>query len=66
MDRETIGKRLREHRGVFRTQKEIADAIGITPGALSQYETGERIPSDQIKIALANYYGTTVGELFYD
>lgn len=66
MDKETIGRRLRELRGVFRTQREVADAIGVSPTALSMWENGERVPGDLAKIALANYYGKTVQELFYD
>lgn len=66
MDLETIGKKLRELRGVHRTQAEVADAIGVTPAAISMYENGERLPGDQTKIALARYYGVPVGELFYN
>lgn len=66
MDKETIGRRLRELRGVFKTQREVADAIGVSPAALSMWECGERVPGDEAKIALANYYGKTVQELFYD
>lgn len=66
MDKETIGRRLRELRGVFRTQREVADAIGITPAALSMWECGERVPGDEAKIALARYYNVSVQELFYD
>lgn len=65
MDLEVIGRRLRELRGVYRTQAEVAEAIGVTPAAISQYENGERAPGDQTKIALAKYYGVPVGELFF-
>lgn len=66
MDKETIGKRLRELRGFFRTQREVADDIGISPAALSMWERGERVPGDEAKIALARYYNVSVQELFYD
>lgn len=65
MDAKRIGKRLRDLRGK-RSQTEIADAIHITKQGLSLYETGHRIPADEIKIRLAHYYGVTVQELFYD
>lgn len=66
MDKAAIGRRLRELRGVFRTQREVADAIGISPSALSMWENGERVPGDEAKIALARYYNVSVQELFYD
>lgn len=65
MNPKAIGDRLRIARGVFRSQAEVAEAVGVGPSAISQYERGERIPTDEIKIALANYYGMTVQELFY-
>ena len=48
-----------------KSQKEVAEAIGISPSALSMYELGERVPRDEIKVALARYFGTTVGDLFF-
>lgn len=65
MDKEAIGRRLRELRGVFRTQGEVADATGIDRSKLSRYENGVAVPTDADKIALAKYYGMTVGELFF-
>lgn len=65
MDGETIGRRLRECRGVFRTQAEVAQAVGVTKSAISDYENGKRIPADPVKIELASYFETTVGSLFY-
>ena len=59
-----IAEKLKQLRGT-KTQKEVADAIDVTPMAISQYEQGERIPADPIKIRLAKYYGITVESLFY-
>ena len=64
MDAKNIGKRLVELRGK-RTQGEVAKACNIGLSALSMYERGERIPRDEIKIKLANYYNVTVETLFY-
>jgi DNA-binding XRE family transcriptional regulator len=64
LDSEKIGARLRELRG-DRSQKEIADAIGVTDMAISLYENGERIPRDEIKRAIAKYFGVTVESIFY-
>ena len=47
------GERLRELRA-NRGQAEVAEAIGVSTMAISQYETGKRIPQDKIKVKLAN------------
>lgn len=59
-----IGERLRALRGE-RTQAEIAKALGLTANAISQYETGKRIPDDRIKVKIANFFGTSVGAIFF-
>lgn len=64
VDRVITGKKLRELRGE-RTQQEVADAVGVTAMAISQYETGERSPSDTVKLKLASYYGQTVEAIFF-
>lgn len=64
MDSKKIGKRLVELRA-DKSQDEVAEAVGISRSALSMYECGERIPRDEIKIKLANYYRTSVESLFY-
>lgn len=56
-------RRLREERKM--TQQEVAEAIGVTAMAICQYETGERSPKDSVKMALANFYNTTVEALFF-
>lgn len=66
MDKEAIGRRLRELRGVFRTQAEVSEATGIDRAKLSRYENGLVVPTDKDKIALAAYYGVSVGELFFE
>ena len=64
MDAKKIGKRLQALRG-SRTQREVAEAVGVTPMAISQYESGERIPRDETKKALAKYYKRTVNAIFF-
>lgn len=61
---EMIGERLKELRGT-RTQLDVAQAIGVTPMAISQYERGERIPNDEIKIKISTYFSRSVDELFF-
>ncbi len=61
----TIAEKLIEARGTI-PRKKVCKAVGISVSALGMYENGERIPRDGIKIKLANFYNTTVGELFFD
>lgn len=48
-----------------RRREAVATAVGISVSTLAAYEYGTRNPSDNVKRALANYYGTTVGRLFF-
>lgn len=64
MDPKQIRTRLVDLRGK-RSQSEVAQAVGISPSALSMYEAGERIPRDEIKERLAEYYGTDVQSIFF-
>lgn len=45
------------------TQKEIADFLGVSNSAYSQYETGTREPSLDILTKLADYFGVTVDDI---
>lgn len=65
MSRNDIGERLKTLRG-DRTQKEVADALGLTVAAISNYENGQRIPTDAIKMRIARYYGVSVQEIFFE
>ena len=64
MDAVAIGKRLKELRG-SRSQLEVADALDISVSALSMYENGERIPRDNVKIRIANYYKKPIHKIFF-
>ena len=64
IQKETTGMILRKLRG-DRTQEEIADALGITKSSWAMYERDERVPRDEVKIRIANFFGKTVQELFY-
>lgn len=65
MDKVAIGAKLRSLRGKT-TQKEVAESIGVLPSSYSMYENGQRTPSDETKLKLAKYYGTTVQAIFFD
>lgn len=64
IDAKEIGKRLRELRG-YKPRKVVAEDLGITERALMSYEIGERIPRDEVKIALSKYYKTPIQKLFF-
>lgn len=48
-----------------RTREEVANAVGVSISAISMYENGERVPRDEIKVKLADFYQTTVQDLFF-
>lgn len=54
-------KRLRGEK----SRKEVAEAVGITERALKSYELGDRTPRDDVKAALAKYYGESVTYIFF-
>lgn len=60
----TVAERLIQARG-DKKREEVAAAVGVSLSAITMYERGERIPRDETKIKLANYYKTTVQELFF-
>lgn len=64
MDVEKIRKNLVEARGE-KTQSKVAKDLGLSVSSLSMYESGERVPRDEIKERMARYYGKTVGALFF-
>ena len=60
-----VGIRLSQLRGDISREK-LANDIGVSVSALSMYENGERIPRDAIKIKIAEYFGRSVQEIFFD
>lgn len=62
--KEQIGQDLRLLRG-DKTQSAVASDLGISVAAVAMYEAGERVPRDELKAAMADYFGCTVGDLFF-
>jgi transcriptional regulator with XRE-family HTH domain len=54
---------LRKAKG--KSRREVAEAIGVTKGAIALYERGERVPKDEIKAKFANYYKKSVSSIFF-
>lgn len=61
----TVAERLIKARG-DRKREEVAASVGISLSAIAMYENGARIPRDETKIKLAQYYNTTVQDLFFN
>lgn len=61
---QVIAERLKKARGNI-PRETVAEAVGVTVSAISMYENGQRIPRDEIKVKLADYYRTTVQALFF-
>ena len=60
----TVAERLVQARG-DKKREEVAAAVGVSLSAIAMYENGERVPRDETKIKLADYYHTTVQALFF-
>lgn len=62
----SIGMKLKALRGgKKKTQQEVADDLNITKSALAMYEKDNRVPRDEVKVRLAEYYGESVENLFF-
>lgn len=65
MNKILIAKRLinlRENK----SREQVASDLGISISALQMYENGQRIPKDEVKIKIAEYYGSSVQDIFFD
>lgn len=60
-----LGEKIRElRRRDGRTQEALAEAVGVTSQAVSRWESGGSYPDVEIMPAIANYFNTTIDELF--
>lgn len=64
MNSKKISERLLKLRGDT-PRTIIAKEVGVSTSALAMYETGKRIPRDDIKVALAKKYKTSVEKIFF-
>lgn len=66
MDAKKIGqkiKALRESKNISR--EKFANSVNISTSALSMYETGQRIPRDEVKLRIARYLETSIENIFF-
>jgi transcriptional regulator with XRE-family HTH domain len=61
--RKDFGRRLREIRGFYETQKQFAEKLGITQSMLSRLEKGYTDPPLKILIKLSEVSGKSIDEL---
>ena len=62
----TVGDTLRElRRNKKKTLAQAAEEIGISPSALGNYEANIRMPRDNIKIAISDYYKKPIQKIFF-
>lgn len=59
-----LGERLQQKRSSMKlSQKEVANAVGVNPSVVSNYENGERTPSVEVLMSLASLYRCSVDYL---
>lgn len=47
------------------TMEALARSINVTQSAITMYESGRRIPRDEIKIRIADHFGVPVESIFF-
>lgn len=57
-------KRLRTEKN--ESQEDTAKAAGVSLSSYKAYENGERIPRDEVKVRLAEHFGTTSQAIFFE
>lgn len=65
IDKNAVAKNLITLRGE-KTQAKLAKDLGIAQSTYALYETGKRVPGDDMKATIAAYYKKTVQEIFFD
>lgn len=57
-------RRLRTQKGI--SQKDVADAVGVQQGFISNVEDGRRRPSLPMALAIAEFFNVTLDEMSRD
>lgn len=66
MDAVQIGRKLHELReDKNETMNTLSSLLGVSVSAIAMYETGKRIPRDEIKIRIAEHYSVPVESIFF-
>lgn len=56
-------KFLRERKKL--TQTAVSKALGVNTSTYNAWETGQNIPRDEMKVKIAEFYGLSVGYIFF-
>ena len=64
MERKDNLSRLREQKGL--TQQELAEELGVSRQAVSQWESGRTFPSMEKQLALSRLYGVSPEALYWE
>lgn len=65
MNKIEIGEKLTKLRG-NKSREQVAFELGICYSTLQSYESGLRVPRDEMKIKIAKYYNVSVSSIFYE
>jgi DNA-binding XRE family transcriptional regulator len=60
----TAGEKMRALRGK-KSKRRVAEELGISFSSYVKYERNERAPRDDIKKKIAEYFRTSVQEIFF-
>lgn len=60
-----IGRKLRTARGGMSLRR-ASELCEVTENTMEKYEAGERLPESTVMLRIADCYGVSVQELFYD
>jgi transcriptional regulator with XRE-family HTH domain len=60
VDWSSVGRRIRELRGLYMTQKELAKRIGVSQGHLSYMERGEKEIGAEILLRISREFGKSL------
>lgn len=64
MNSMAMGNRIRTLRG-SESRKDLAEKLLISKSALAMYERGERIPRDEVKFRMAQYFNVSIESIFF-
>lgn len=65
-DMTKAGRKIRSLREGFGISPEkVAKAIGVSISSYLKYESGNRIPRDEVKEKIANFFGQSVEFIFF-